>query len=208
MSILYTIGHSTHSTEKLIELLQGHGITAVADVRSSPYSQYNPQFNREALESSLRSVGLMYVFLGEELGARSDDPSTYRDGKVQYDLLAQTDSFARGLSRLREGTGKYTLAILCSEKEPLDCHRAILISRHIESDDIDVQHILESGRAESHAETMQRLVLPQLEFFRSPDDILEDAYRARGDQIAYVRPSADGQESGEYDDEDFHDRIH
>lgn len=211
MTILYTIGHSTHSVETLIGLLRAYDVTAVADVRSRPYSPYNPQFNREALESSLKVAGLTYVFLGRELGARSDDPDTYIDGKVQYDLLARTDSFISGLRRLQEGARKYTLTMLCSEKEPLSCHRTILISRHVESEDISVQHILESGRVERHSDTMQRLVVPQLEFFRSPNEVLEEAYRVRGEQIAYVRPSADAQqtqESGGSQGADLHDWIH
>src|SRR6266446_5531061 len=126
---VYTIGHSTHTIEKLIALLKDHGITALCDVRSQPYSRMNPQFNREPLKQALRDSGILYVFLGAELGARSEDKSCYRNGQVQYDLLARTDLFKRGIERVKDGAHRYRLALMCAEKEPLDCHRTILVSR-------------------------------------------------------------------------------
>ena len=104
---VFTIGHSTQTAEHFIELLQAHGISAIADVRSSPYSRTNPQFNRETLRETLRQCGIPYVFLGSELGARSKDPRCYRAGKVQYDLLARTTSFQEGIARVIEGSQKY-----------------------------------------------------------------------------------------------------
>ena len=80
---VYTIGHSTHSIEKLIELLKQQSISAVSDVRSRPYSRMNPQFNRESLKQALRTANIQYVFLGKELGARSEDRRCYRNGQVQ-----------------------------------------------------------------------------------------------------------------------------
>src|ERR1700704_3164996 len=116
---VYTIGHSTHSIEKFVELLGRAQITAVSDVRSRPYSRMNPQFNRENLKQSLSANGIKYVFLGKELGARSEDHSCYRNGQVQYDLLARTDLFKQGIERILEGTQKYRVALMCAEKEPL-----------------------------------------------------------------------------------------
>src|SRR5690242_12243720 len=105
--IVYTIGHSTHPLDRFIALLKRHEITAIADIRSKPYSRMNPQFNREELRVALRTEGITYVFLGKELGARTDDPSCYHEGKVQYDRLARTDLFQQGLERVREGAQKY-----------------------------------------------------------------------------------------------------
>ena len=98
---LYTIGHSNHDAERFIELLRAHGIEAVCDVRSRPYSQYCPQFNREALEATLRQAGIRYVFFGRVFGARPEDASCYRNGHVDYALLAETDPFRSGVRRLR-----------------------------------------------------------------------------------------------------------
>src|SRR6266542_183121 len=102
-SPVFTIGHSTHSQGYFIALLHEHEITALCDVRSKPYSRMNPQFNREELKEALLAHGIAYRFLGKELGARSDDPHCYVDGKVQYDRLAETDLFNKGLQRVLRG---------------------------------------------------------------------------------------------------------
>jgi uncharacterized protein (DUF488 family) len=188
---LYTIGHSNHRTERLISLLSQHGVTAVCDVRSRPYSRYNPQFDREDLKSALEGNGIAYVFLGKELGARSDDPSCYLYGKVQYTKLAQTDLFQAGLQRVRDGMKKYTVALMCAEKEPLECHRTILVSRQLAESGLGIQHIHEDGRLESHAEALVRLAqslkLREAEYhlFRSREDLFADAYALQEKRIGY-----------------------
>src|SRR5712691_7200087 len=143
---IYTIGHSTHSIEAFVELLRQHGITAVCDVRSRPYSRMNPQFNREELKDSLKSADIKYVFLGKELGARSEDKNCYRNGQVQYDLLAQTKLFQDGIKRVEKGVKEFRIALMCAEKEPLDCHRTILVSRKLFDDGLIINHILSDGQ--------------------------------------------------------------
>src|SRR5258708_3603242 len=101
--IVFTIGHSTHALGHFIALLQQHGITALCDVRSRPYSRVNPQFNREELDEALRAHSISYRFLGKELGARSADLTCYQDGKVQYERLAKTELFRYGLKRVLRG---------------------------------------------------------------------------------------------------------
>src|SRR5690242_9735719 len=128
---VYTIGHSTHAIEKFIALLKSSQIEAVSDVRSWPHSRMNPQFNRETLKRSLREAGIKYVFLGKELGARSEDRGCYRNGQVQYDLLANTELFKQGIERVKEGAQKYRVVLMCAEKDPLDCHRTILVARKL-----------------------------------------------------------------------------
>ena len=186
---VFTIGHSTHEIERFLEFLRAHGITAVGDVRSNPYSRMNPQYNREPLKAVLTAAGIAYVFLGRELGARSDDPSCYQAGKVQYDRLARTPLFLEGLERVREGMARYRLALMCAEKEPLECHRGILVSRHLDAAGIGVQHILADGSLESHTAAIERLRdqlnLPESDLFRTPQEVLEDAYRLQGERIAY-----------------------
>ncbi len=126
---IFTVGHSTHSAELFLALLRQHQVVAVADVRSSPFSQFNPQFNREPLEQCLKANGIRYVFLGKELGARSEDRSCYLDGRVQYGRLAQTPLFQSGLDRVLQGAAKYRVALMCAEKEPLECHRTLLVAK-------------------------------------------------------------------------------
>ena len=114
--VVLTIGHSTHSMERFVMLLSQHRVTAVADVRSTPYSRFNPQFNRETLKEDLRKDGIHYVFLGQELGARSDDRSCYEKGRVQYSRLARTERFRHGVGRVVRGSETYQIALLCAEK--------------------------------------------------------------------------------------------
>ena len=100
---VFTVGHSNHPLEHFIGLLRRHGVTAIADVRSKPYSRMNPQFNREDLSEALKAAGIVYVFLGKELGARTEDPACYESGKVRYDRLARTDLFRQASSAFGRG---------------------------------------------------------------------------------------------------------
>jgi len=186
---LFTIGHSTHPLRHFFELLERHGITALCDVRSKPYSRANPQFNREVLKNSLREHGISYVFLGEELGARSKNPECYLRGKVQYELLARTALFLRGIERIRQGMENYRLALMCAEREPLECHRTILVARNLVEAGIGVQHIHADGSLETHEHAIGRL-LHQLQLVghsrsQNLEEVIAAAYKIQGERIAY-----------------------
>lgn len=187
---IFTVGHSVHPIETFIALLSRHSITAIADVRSSPYSRFTPQFNREALSVKLKAAGISYVFLGRELGARSDDKSCYIGGKVQYDLLARTPLFHMGIRRVSEGAETHKISLLCAEKDPLTCHRTILISRHLASKGFGVKHILDDGRLESHEDALLRLLrelnISDHDLFRAREELHSEAYAKRARQIAFV----------------------
>jgi uncharacterized protein (DUF488 family) len=187
---VFTIGHSTHPQERFIALLRQHDITALCDVRSAPYSRINPQFNREELECALEKHGILYRFLGRELGARSDDPYCYEGGRVQYERLANTNLFKRGLRRVLRGMKDgFRIALMCAEKEPLECHRAILVARHLGPLGVTVAHIHADGHIESHEVALSRLMqmvnLPENNMFYSREVLLADAYRRQGERIAY-----------------------
>jgi uncharacterized protein (DUF488 family) len=191
---LFTIGHSTHPTEKFLELLGLHEITAVCDVRSSPYSRYNPQYNRSNLEETLRACGIRYVFLGRELGARSEDPNCYQDGKVVYQKVAETPLFLEGLRRVRKGIQTQRVALMCAEKDPLTCHRCILICRHLRTPEVDISHILDSGALEKHCDTELRLLdtlgIAYPNLFEETEELIERAYDIQGRKIAYTESEA------------------
>ena len=191
---IYTVGHSTHSFEEFLSLLKPHGVTAVADVRSVPHSHFNPQFNRPSLEKELPAAGVAYVFMGKQLGARSKDPSCYEQGRVQYRRLARTALFREGVERIKKGAESYRVVLLCAEKEPLECHRAILVSRELESDGVRVAHILADGSLESHHNAMLRLLrllgMPPGDLFKSEGQLFEDAYAKQEQRIAYVADEA------------------
>ncbi len=194
---IFTIGHSTHPQEHFIELLQQHGITALCDVRSKPYSRMNPQFNREELEEALAALGIAYRYLGKELGGRSDDPACYEGGKVRYARLAETESFRRGLRRLVRGLNdRFRIVLMCAEKEPLECHRTILVARHLAALGLDVEHIHADGSLERHPAALSRLAhmlnLAEDNLFLSPEELLDDAYRRQEERIAYDLSDADG----------------
>jgi len=188
---IYTVGHSVHPIDAFIGLLQSYGVTAVADVRSTPYSRRNPQFNRDDLRAALKSAAIQYVFLGKELGARSEDQSCYVNDKVQYALLAETPLFRSGIERLLEGVRSHKIAIMCAEKDPLDCHRTILVARSLVQAGVGITHILANGAVETHdtalARLLDRLKLGREDMFRSPSISVEEAYDKQAQRIAYDR---------------------
>ena len=187
--VLFTIGHSTHTVEYFIELLKQHSITAVCDVRSNPYSNYNPQFNREMLRDKLKIHGIAYVFLGKELGAQSENLKCYIEGRVQYNCLADDPLFQQGINRLTQGMKQYQIALMCAEKDPITCHRTILVCREMRSHVKHIKHILAQGEIETNSEAESRLlhtlrIVPDM--FSSKNECIEDAYDKQGKKIAYV----------------------
>ncbi len=191
---IFTIGHSNHSIETFVSLLQQQGVTAVADVRSSPFSRRLPQFNQTLLKNSLKAEKIAYVFLGDQLGARPQDPDCYVEGKALYPRIAATDAFAMGLERLAKGARQHQIALMCAEQDPITCHRAILVSRHLKSRHlqaagVEIQHILKTGELESQEHLEQRLV--KLHRLRDRLPLLEDsAETAVGAQLELFSPVA------------------
>ena len=188
---IFSIGHSTHPVDRFMELLTRHGIDVVADVRSSPYSRFNPQFNRQTIADALKQSGIKYAFFGKELGARTEDPSCYLDGRVQYARLAASADFGHAIDRLLAGAKEHRIAIMCSEKEPLECHRTILVSQALIKAKCPVNHILHDGTLETHDATLDRLL--QLvgssneDMFSSRSDLLSEALSKQESRIAYVK---------------------
>jgi uncharacterized protein (DUF488 family) len=147
--IVFTIGHSNQTTEEFLDLLRQHQIDVVVDVRSSPFSRFVPQFNKREVQAAVREAGFQYVYLGRELGGRPDIDSDLIDdeGHAMYGLIAETDEFLTGIRRLCEGISRYRVAMMCSEEDPTDCHRRLLVSRVLILDHgMDVRHIRGDGR--------------------------------------------------------------
>jgi uncharacterized protein (DUF488 family) len=186
---LFTIGYSPHIHDSFLRVLNKHKITAIADVRSSPYSQFKPEFNKYPLTEFLNKHGIAYVFLGDFCGARVEDPSCYVNGKVDYTLVAENPKFKEGLKRIINGMEKYRIALMCAEKDPITCHRTILICRNLIARGINIKHILSNGRTEDHKDSEQRLLknfgLHHPDMFRSEQQRLNDAYIRQGEKIAY-----------------------
>ncbi|MDX1649897.1 MAG: DUF488 domain-containing protein, partial [Myxococcota bacterium] len=190
---LLTVGHSNHALEHLIRLLRGQEVTTVADVRSVPWSRRHPWFQRAPLARALEEAGIAYLFLGEALGARPREPAL-RDasGRADFARIAATGRFRAGLARVRELAARERPALLCAERDPADCHRTLLVCRHLRRDPaLRILHLLADGRLEPHADTERRLLrragLAQAELF-ADDDPVERAYDRLGRRIAHVRP--------------------
>lgn len=188
---IFTVGHSAHEVARFLDLLARHRVEAVADVRSMPYSRRHPQFNRETLKESLKASGIAYVFLGQELGARSNDPDCYENGRVQFRKLAATSLFQSGIKRVVDGSEHMRIALMCAEKDPLNCHRTILVTRELVALGSKVNHILADGEIETHEAAMDRLCR-QLnigeDLLRTPEELEIDAYAAREAKMTYIKP--------------------
>lgn len=192
---LYTIGHSTHPMDRFLHLISMHSISEVLDVRSIPYSRYSPQFNLETLKRILEQQGIPYIFEGTRLGARSRNPEHYINSKVQYARVASSQEFQEGLASIREEMSKARIAIMCAEKDPLRCHRAILITRHLRDNNIDIHHIREDGMIEKNEEMEKRLMrqlkFPEQDMFMTYQELLERAYDLQSERIAYEASRTD-----------------
>ncbi len=187
-----TVGHSNHPPETFINLLVRHGVDEVIDVRSAPYSRYSPQFNHESLQRVLGDIGIGYTYLGGELGGRPADHSCYgADGRVHYDRVAATDQFDDGLRRVIRVAEENCTVLLCTEKEPLECHRTLLVARSLDDRGVSVAHIQADGSLESYDDSMSRLLEihklpPQGDMFRSRDDVIVEALTRQAHKFAYV----------------------
>jgi uncharacterized protein (DUF488 family) len=160
MPAVLTIGHSTHPVEQLLSLLQQHGVQVLVDVRSQPYSRFAHQFNRENLQPVVTNAGLRYLFLGEELGGRQLGRITLLQERLAaYERLAEAPQFQRGLDRVLAEAESRTVAILCAEEDPTECHRRVWVARGLRERGATVQHIRGDGRLDAD-EALRRLEPP------------------------------------------------
>ena len=192
MGRLFTIGYSGLEMPGFIDLLVRNAITVVCDVRSTPFSKFKPDFSRGPFRRHLNTAGIKYVFLGAELGARPDDRGCYVDGQARYDRIATTEPFHLGMERVRNGVATTTLALVCSERDPVECHRAILVAHRLGPLRDTTEHIHTDGRVESQVALDARLVAlhgltppPLLSVPGDDERALTLAYAKQADAIAY-----------------------
>ena len=187
---LLSIGHSNHPFDDLVALLEQHRVEVVADVRTSPYSRYNPQFNSQNLRHGLGEAGIRYLFLGKELGGRPEGEEFYdSDGHVHYGRVAETDLFQSGLDRLLDGRKRFRVAILCSEENPAECHRFLLLTRALHDRGADVAHIRGDGVV---------LSTKEISTFEGWSDPVHEDLSLFGEEVT-LRQRVHG---------DLHDRLH
>jgi uncharacterized protein (DUF488 family) len=167
-------------------------VEAIADIRSAPRSRFSPQFNKEAMAAALAARNVAYVFLGKELGGRPQSPALFTGGVADYEKMAATPEFRLGLERLIEAAARSNVAALCSEADPLECHRCLLVGRALAEQGADVRHILASGDVVTHDEVEDRLL--SLEKLAEADllagsraERLVQAYRSRSRKFAFAQ---------------------
>lgn len=184
-----TIGHSTQSYDQFLRRLRDASVTAIADVRSAPFSRHFPHFNRDVLKEELRMDRIAYAFLGDELGGRPKEKQFFCDGVADYERMSQSELFLKGIERIVDGAKNFRIALMCSEHDPLDCHRCLLVGRALKERGLSVSHILGSGRVVSHSIIEEKLLElaghSNDDFFENKHDRLRKAYRERARKVAF-----------------------
>jgi len=190
---LVTIGHSNLPAERFVAVLQNAGVGVVADVRSVPASRYCPWFTKAKLAARLAQADIGYTAMGDALGGRPSDARLYRDGIADYEAMANRREFRLGLDRVGEAAAGALICLMCAEREPLDCHRCLLVARAFAERGLAVGHILHDGTVEPHAATERRLLALDAEaeaedcdlFAAGQDTRLAAAYRRRSRAVAF-----------------------
>jgi hypothetical protein len=212
---LFSIGHSNHEWRTFVGLLQAVGVTAIADVRSQPYSRWLPQYNRNELAQGLQTHDIAYAFLGNLLGGRPTQADLYAaDGHVDYERVRATDAFRRGLDQLVEALDQFRAAMLCSEEDPLDCHRALMIGPALAEQRIAPMHLRGDGTIETTPAMENRLLAltrcrnPMLDGLfadmisaEERNQSLAEAYRVQARRKAFRVKPEDSLEVNEFDSE-------
>ena len=141
-----TVGHSSHTAEHFLSLLERHRIEVLVDTRSAPYSRYSPQFDREVLRDSVTTAGMKYLYLGDVVGGRPKDEAHYDEhGRARYGKMGKDEEFVAGIERLERGADEFRIALMCSEEDPAHCHRRLLIGRVLMERGAHLQHIRGDG---------------------------------------------------------------
>jgi uncharacterized protein (DUF488 family) len=186
---LFSIGHSNIPVERFVGLLRHAGANAVADVRSTPLSRRFPWFSAKNLAATLAQHGIAYLAYGDALGGRPRDAALYRDGVADYEAMARQPDFEIALDRLTAEGSQRRICLMCAEREPLDCHRCLLVARSLAERGLTIGHILHDGAVEPHVATEQRLLTltgaSDDLFVTGQDDRLAAAYRRRARAVAY-----------------------
>ncbi|MGL5649534.1 MAG: DUF488 family protein [Clostridium sp.] len=158
--IIYTIGHSNYSVEKLVEMIKRYGVDTIVDARGTAYSSYNTQYNLNVITENLKKYGITYVYMGKELGAHIGQEELYiNEGYMDFKKIAQSKSFRKGIERLKDGVDKgYTICILGAKQNPIECHRFSLVAEELEKEGFEVRNIMHNGEIKSNYELEEELI--------------------------------------------------
>lgn len=186
--MVYTFGHSILSLNLFFEVLSSFDIKYIYDIRSSPYSMYTPQFNAPELSKRCEKEGFNYSWLGKELGGKRTEDCVYIDNKVSFDKVAELEIFKKGIQTIKDNSQE-NIVLLCSESDPLKCHRFSLIGRQLLPQGVNLIHILGPSLTKSQKDLENEIYeKPKSKGFGfSKDDGLSKAYNSLEKKIAYQR---------------------
>ncbi|GKX66882.1 DUF488 family protein [Inconstantimicrobium mannanitabidum] len=196
---IFTIGHSNYPIDYFISLLKINKINCVVDVRSTPYSKYTPQYNREEVKKLLNIKGITYIHMGEEFGARREKKELYsKEGYLDFEKTRKDSIFLSGVDRIINGCKKgYNIALMCTEKDPFDCHRCIMVGKGLEDNGFEVDHIMQGNKHIKQKEIERKLLDKyfkdrnqiMLESVQgkilSIEEMIEESYKKRNKEIGY-----------------------
>jgi len=196
---IYTVGHSTHSHEHFLELIKSKDINCVVDVRSVPFSRYANNYNKDVIKAFLNRNHLIYLYMGEELGARQSSPSLYTpEGYLDFEKTSKSKIFLSGIKRIMDGLEKkYSITLMCTEKDPIECHRAILVAKELIKNGCTVIHIMDNGQTQTQDQLEQRMLdhyfpnwgqqslFEEVESNLSRDELILKAYQLKNKEIGY-----------------------
>ena len=210
METVFTIGYAGFSPDAFVQTLHARQITVLIDVRSEPHSQYHLEYNKELIAKRLKKEHILYAHFAKEFGARQDNPAYYPNGYLDFELFAASEAFQNGVRRVVRGMEQgYRFTLMCAEKDPAQCHRAILAARAFHEAGYPVVHLLPNGETQTHEELENRLLnryfpdRDQMTLFggcQTREEYLKDAYRRRNAEIGYAPEDEDH--------EDLHHWIH
>ena len=195
---IYTVGHSTISSALFLDIIKKFGISCVVDVRSTPFSRYAPQYNKDEIMHFLRNNDIQYVFMGDEFGARRDDRTLYSSfGYLDFERTRNSKLFLQGIERIKKGLENgFTIALMCTEKRAIDCHRSILIGKGLADNGFEVLHIDHEYKTMTQSElekVLLRAYFSEVNMFAdqlgeplSQEEMVEEAYRRKNKEIGFI----------------------
>lgn len=150
--MIYTIGHSNITQEAFIAILKQFKIKLVVDIRSSPYSKFVPHFNSSNIKKTFKENDIRYIFLGNYIGGKPKNKEYYKQGKVDYDLIAKSEHYKEGIDKIIELNQSNDFVLMCSEENPYNCHRHHLITQTLLKNSLEVIHIRKECKTEKITE--------------------------------------------------------
>ena len=196
---IFTIGHSNYKIEKLIDMLRYYNIDCVVDIRGTPYSKYNVQYNKETIKDTLIKEGFVYIYMAKEFAAKRENKESYnKEGYSDFEKVIYEEDFKNGIKRLKTGCEKgYRIALLGAMQDPIRCHRSILVGRELVKNGFKVNHILddyyiasqndiEKSILEKYFEDRNQMTIDYLlGTNKSEEEMIKEGYRLANKEIGY-----------------------